>query len=324
VCHRANERPLNRHLLRRPPSSHVRPPNPRPHTSDQWCCSPRDVCCPSLDVRRRQPLPPQSARFREMLDQVPAASVPPAAPLRHRELSAQQPANTSSLPSGPRIARNFQPPPQQVAVRDASHPDFARSSRPPPSGPSAVSTSVARSRATNETLLPDEGQHHRDRDADVDVLPPSRSQHSYTHYASTNNSGMYADREIASDGLPTRPRSSRPRSHSQSMQAGTPLAPSPTTPSGYHALPRYTDNRLRDAPPLSQSVNASLDNGLSTHQRHQHPGVSAHVDGKVSRFSNSLRDRQQGEPQATRQRIGYSAEGQAEASVMISRQIACH
>ena len=181
---------------------------------------------------------------------------------------------TSSLPSGP---RNVQPQPQPPPPRDSNHPELARGSRQPPSGPSAAPTRP-RHRVSNDNLSFSEGQHYRDREADVDVPSQYRSQQSAVNDAPVKNAGMYADREPGIDGLPTGPRTRARNSAHPNAFSVTSISPAASF-APHHPQSNQMQIDVRRSPPPHQPAGERWDQGAPAQQRQQ-PQASGAAQGE--------------------------------------------
>jgi hypothetical protein len=256
---------------------------------------------PYTGPRKRQPLPPQSLRFREAAQKLESVS---SVPIWRKDGGMQRSTNIGSpLPSGPRN----QPPHQQALPKDSNQSDFSRGSRPLPSGPSASSVSRGRPRVSNEPSPLHEGPYRSDRDADVDVDLSSRSQRSNVHEATIKNRGMYADRELNVD-VPTGPRpriKTSPRSGTSPTTATSPTIPYPTN---RVQVQGQTHFRPRDRSPSAQAqTRSNWDRGTMSQSRHQQQGPVYQGEEGTVWTSDNARDRAPSESQVTRREPEYTS-----------------
>lgn len=225
---------------------------------------------------KRTPLPPQSLRFREMAKRPSdkadvSPSFPKLPPIVTRDGGMNQSRSTdvrNSLPAGPRHLLPVAPS-REIIPRES------RSSRLPPSGPSADSNGNRRrnenSFSSNQAPLP------RDQNAmDLDVVQPFRPQPptlKINELPIRAHSGMYADR-VESNNTDTAPK--QPRAMTNRMpSAHQPAAVPPTSPTSHFpqrstAVPDYQGGRTRGrSPPPNMTRN-----------HNEHP-----QDDRPSRFS---------------------------------------
>lgn len=223
-----------------------------------WLMWTSDYPCPRTSYRvgrKRAPLPPQSARFREV-----ATRPKPVLPIidqsssqNHTTARLSPVQGTTSVPSGPRDQQQRSVntslpsgPRHQTPSQPHGEIDGPRRERAPPSGPlnSNFDRDSSRQRgdrrvsdtpyAQTQSLAPPDAA----MDVDVDETPSfsSRTAALPAMRDNTNRgSGMYADKEASSSGggLPKGPRAmaSKPSASSSVGAALSPVAStSPTTP----------------------------------------------------------------------------------------------
>jgi hypothetical protein len=229
------------------------------------------VCFHAYAGSKRIPLPPQSARFREMSKRAPNKSdPPPPAPQVVQAASndggmMQSSTNAEhSLPSGPRHQ-----PQQNVSSRDTNQVESRKSSRLPPLGPSG--NIIIRHRRVEPVFSPHLSIARGRNAMEVDSAPPPRPPVLRINDTTIRaNSGMYADREQqrvemanSTDAAPRGPRAmtNRVPSGSSHISMTSSSSTSPTTPlhGQRSAVPHeFHGSRLRVRSPPPHLVDSNV------------------------------------------------------------------
>ncbi|TDL24457.1 hypothetical protein BD410DRAFT_785929 [Rickenella mellea] len=194
--------------------------------------------------RRRQPLPPQSARFKEMASDLPPPPLPPAGRRNSPVLprgprdggTDRRTTNTNpSIPSGPRQSMPTRPS-LDIKPNDSGY------SRRPLDGNSFGNRQDGRRQSdVGAAKSGRDTDRNVDDSMDIDTSPSSRypPKARYGETSARNNEGMYTDREDLEERDPV-PRG--PRAMSSRSQPPTPQNTFPPTQLS-------TSNFLADTPP---------------------------------------------------------------------------